>query len=349
MDLGELEAEPPLFHQAEPEELDTFLDSISDTKQAVIGNALSNSDPASTEATSLIGAWSGTYTNGTDQQDGGLISFCITENDEDGHFTGSGFDIDDGPFTVDGTIRGSKVDFTKTYTAMYSVWRYIGVMDMESGTIVGQWGPPETEAEAAPPSSIENETRSNHLEENTKEDSGDHQLLAEQGPPGDIKIAVEGPTPDEGETEKAKGYGDGDEDDDKVSQVGSTRSGARMATEVSGTFSLVRRPFDYFLYRPSDTEFQESRPKALWQMVRNAVKQWYRSRHLIWDTLRERRDQRNRYMELFLKQEETVIFFDPAEAAEFAKIVRQTHPNDLRLWRAIDRYKQRRTHKHWYV
>ena len=353
VDLGELEVpEPPLFYQAETEEIDLFLDSTSDVKQEVTENAVSNSDAALNEATTLTGPWCGTYTHRRGQQSGGLTSFSITEKDADGTFKGSGIDID-GAFTVDGTIQGSKVDFTKSYVATYSVWRYIGTLDMETGTIVGQWGPPEMEAEAAPASAIEHETRSNHPEENTKEDSGDGQPSTEQVPPCNIEITVEGPTPGEGGTEEAKGDGDGDEDDDKVSQVGSTHSGVRTdATEVfaeGGTFSLVRRPVDYFLYRPSDTELQESRPKALWQMVRNAAKQWYRSRHLIWDALRERRDQRNRYVVLFLKQEDSGRLYDSDEAAEWAKIILQTHPNDLRLWRAIVRYKQHRTPRHMYV
>ena len=313
---------------------------------------MSNPDAASTEGTTLVGAWSGTCTHRRGQQSGGLTSFSITEKDAGGNFKGSGIDID-GAFTVEGIIEGSKVNFTKSYAATYSEWKYIGMIDTEKGTIVGQWGPPEMEAEAAPTTAIENETRSNHPEENTNGDSGGGQPATGQSPPCDIEITVEGPTPGEGEPEEAKGQGDGDEDDDNASHVGSIHSGVRTdATEVfaeGGTFSLVRRPVDYFLYRPSDTEFQESRPKALWQMVRNAAKQWYRSRHLIWDVLRERRDQRNRYVELLLKQEETGRLSDSNEAAEWAELIRQTHPNDLRLWRAIVRYKQRRAIKHLYV
>jgi hypothetical protein len=344
--------EPPLFYQTSSEEIDLFLESTSDVKQEVTENAVSNPDAASTEANTLVGAWSGTYTYRRGQQGGGLTSFSITEKDADGSFKGSGVDIE-GAFTLDGTIEGSKVDFTKSYAANYTVWRYIGVIDMESGTIVGQWGPPENEAVAVPTSAIESETRSNHSEENAKEDSGSGQPSTEQSPPCDIEITVEGPTPSERETGEVKEHGDGDEDDDKLSQVDSIHSGARTdATEVfadGGTFSLVRRPLDYFLYRPSDAEFQESRPKALWKMVRNAAKQWYRSRHLIWDVLRERRDRRHRYMELFLKQEDVGRLYDSDEAAEWAKITCQTHPTDLRLWRAIIRYKQHRTFKHMYV
>jgi hypothetical protein len=120
-------------------------------------------------------------------------------------------------------------------------------------------------------------------------------------------------------------------------------------TEDGGTFSLARQPVGYFLYRPSEEEFQESRPKALWKMVRNAAKQWYRSRHLIWDVLRERRDQRNEYVEIFLRRADTTRFYNPTETSIWATIIHRTDPNDLRLWRLIAQYKQHRTIRHWYV
>ena len=118
---------------------------------------------------------------------------------------------------------------------------------------------------------------------------------------------------------------------------------------LKGTFSLVRRPVDYFLYRPSDAEFQENRPKALWKMARNAAKDWYRSRNLTWDTLRERRDRQNRYTELLLKREAQGMLYDPEEVTEWATIIQQTHPNDLRMWRAIAHFKEKRTVSHAYV
>ena len=353
MDLGQLEVpEPPLFYHAESEEIDIFLDSTSDAKHDVTENSVSNPDATPTEAaTSLVGAWSGTYTHRRSQQSGGLISFSITGQGADGGFKGSGIDAD-GAFTVDGTIEGGKVEFTKSYTAVILVRRYIGTLDMETGTIVGQWGPPEMGAEAAPASAIEGGTLFNLLG-NSKEDNHDGPLPTEQVPLCAIEITVEGPTLGKEMAEETQGHGDGDKDNNEVSQAGSSRSGVQAdANEVfaeGGTFSLVRRPVDYFLYRPSDAESQESRPKALWQMVRNAANHWYRSRNLLWDVLRDRRDQRNRYVELFLKQEDDGKFYDPNEAAEWETIIHRTHPNDLRLWRAIARYRQCRMIKHRYV
>ena len=347
MDLGELAVpEPPMFYQADPEEIDHFLDLASDAKREVTEDPVSTPDSTPTEATpSLVGAWSGTYTHQRNQQSVGLLSFSITEQGAYGSLRGSGIDAG-GAFMVDGTIEDGKVDFTKSYTATVSACRYIGTLDMETGTIVGRWGPPEMGAEAAPASTMEGGTLFKSPE-NTKGDNSDGQLPAEQDLPCAIEITGVGPKPSKETAEEARGHDDEVKGDDAVPQAGSVREGADV-TE-GGCFSLIRRPVDYFLYRPSDAEFQESRPKALWQMVRNAAAHWYRSCNLIWDVLRDRRNQRNRFMELFLKQEYEGKFYDPNDAAEWETILRRTHPNDSRLWRAITRYKQCRMINHGYV
>ena len=153
--------------------------------------------------------------------------------------------------------------------------------------------------------------------------------------PCDIGIAVENPTLYQETTEEWRN-GTGKRDDDRVSQAVSG------ATEPFGTFSLVRRPpLDYFFYTPSDIEYQESRPKALWKKVRDAAKQWYYSRHLAWNELRHRKTQRNRYVELYLMQERDGEFWNPDDGIEWARIICRTHPRDLRLWRAVAEYRQR--------
>ena len=225
--------------------------------------------------------------------------------------------------------------------------------------IVGRWGPPGMEDDVQPLSAVEgsnpvnrpgegidgNGPETNGLETNGLEERGS----SEQAPPRDIKITFEGPNGTPGEEKGGEAVGG----DDAVSEAGSAVSGMQAdAAEVlvlKGTFSLARRPVDYFLYRPSDAEFQESRPKALWKMARNAAGDWYRSRHLTWDTLRERRDRRNRYTELLRKREAQGMLYDSEEVTEWATIIQQTHPNDLRMWRAIAHFKEKRMVSHGYV
>jgi hypothetical protein len=294
---------------------------------------------------SLVGAWSGTdeYQE-KDRQGDGLLSLSITEH-EDGKFEGLGID-GLGAFTVDGTVVGTKVIFEKNYNIVVGVLakalKYVGVLDADMTKIAGRWGPLDMDDDVAPVSAVEGSGPFNHPGEGINGNGIEDRESSEQAPPCDIVITVEGPSGTPGK----------EHDDREVSGAGSALSDTRTdATEVlitKGTFSLVRRPADYFLYYPSDAEFQESRPRALWNMVRKWVRQWYRSHHLIWDTLRERRDQRNRYSTLFLQLESQRAFYDPVEGAEWVKIT-QRYPNDVRMWRAIAHYKYNRTFSYMYV
>ena len=350
-DLGELEIpEPPLCHQVEQEELDRYIESSAHTENEAVGETEDDQDASSTRS-SLVGAWSGTYEYQGDMQSDGLVSLSITEHEGD-KLEGSGID-GVGAFTIDGTIVGNKVIFTKSYRAVDIAWKYIGVLDTEMAKIEGRWGPRDMEDDVPPVSAVEGSGPFNRPGEGIDGNGLEGQQSPEQAPSCDIEITVEGPSGTPGEEkgqEKGEEVVDGD---DGVSEAGSALSNAQTdAAEVlviKGTFSLVRRPVDYFLYRPSDTEFQENRPKALWKMVRNWAKQWYHLHHLTWDNLREWRDRRNRYMELLTKREAEGVLHDSDEAVEWAKIIQQTHPNDIRMWRAITHFKEKRMVDHPYV
>src|SRR5258706_11628780 len=352
-DLGELEIpEPPLYHQVGQEELDLFFTESNVHTENEAADETEHSQDTLPTGPSLVGAWSGTYEYQRNQQSDGLVSLSITE-DDDGKFGGSGID-GVGAFTIEGTTVGNKVNFTKSYTSSDTAWKYVGVLDAEMAKIVGRWGPLDMEDDVPPLSAIEGSGPFNPPGEgingNGLEGNGlEKQESPEPALPCNIEITVEGPNGTPGE-EKGEGAVDGD---DGVSEAGSALSSVQTeAAEVlviRGTFSLVRRPIDYFLYRPSDAEFQESRPKALWKMVRNVARHWYHSRHLAWDTLSERRDRRIRYTALLLKREEQGSLYDSEEAAEWATITQQTHPNDLRMWRAISHLKEKREVSHLYV
>jgi hypothetical protein len=345
-DLGELEIpEPALCHQVGQEELDLFIESSAHTESEPTDEAEHNQDASSTRL-SLVGAWSGTYEYQRGMQSDGLVSLSITEHEDD-KFEGSGID-GVGAFTIDGSIVNNKIIFTKSYTSSDIAWKYIGILDTEMAKIDGRWGPQDMEDDVPPVSAVEGSGPFKPPGEGVDSNGLEEQESSEQAPPCDIEIAIE-PSDAPGEETGVEAV-DGD---DGVSEAGSALSAAQTdAAEVlaiKGTFSLVRRPVDYFLYRPSDAEFQESRPKALWQAVRNWARQLHRSRHLIWDNLRERRDRRNRYMELLTKREEEGALHDSDEVVEWAKIIQQTHPNDLRMWRAITHFKEKRMASHPYV
>ena len=346
-DLGELEvSEPPLCHQVRKEELNFYMESGAHAGSEAT-DEIEHIKGASSTRPSLVGAWSGTYEyQQWEGQSDGFVSLSITEH-ENGKLGGSGIDKI-GVFTVEGTIVGNKVIFTKSYRTSDIAWKYIGVLDMGMAKIVGRWGPRNMEDDVPPVSVVEGSGPFNRPGGGI-DWSGLEQLdSSERAPLCDIEITVEGPS-------GARGGETGErtvDDDDGISEAYSVLSS--MQTDAAGvlnrgTFSLVRRPVDYFLYRPSDAEFQENRPKALWKMVRNAARYWYRSHHLIWDVLRERRDQRNRYSVLLLKREEQGTLYYSDEVAEWANIIRMTHPNDRYLWGAITHYKINRRISYMYV
>lgn len=341
-DLGEMEVpEPPLVHQAGPEELDLFLESAAHNDSETANETEYNPDEAPT-LSSLIGAWSGTYEYQRGMQSDGLVGLSITEQRANGEIEGSGMD-GLGAFTIAGTITGNKVNFIKSYATADLDWKYTGILDSEMTEVVGHWEPPDTEEEVAPSSATSRSSFFSRPREGIDGNGAEDHGSPEQVP------TLEGPSRSSGKENEEEAVGD----EESVSNAGYPLSGTQKgAAEVliqRVSFSLVRRPVDYFLYRPSDAESNDSRPKVLWQMVRNAARRWYCSHHLIWDTLRERRDRRNRYIQLLLKREEVGMLCNPDEAAEWVKITRETHPNDLRLWRAIMHYKQKRRIPQSYV
>ena len=345
-DLGELEVpEPPLRHKVGPEELDLFMESCVHNESEVEGETEHSQDASSTRP-SLIGAWSGSYEYDWVIQTDGLVSLSIIEHEDD-RFKGSGIDAV-GAFTVDGTMVANKIIFTKSYTTEFASWKYIGVVDTEMGKIDGRWGPPDTEGDVTSVSAVDGGGPFNHPGEEIDRNSLGERGSLEQAPPCDIEITIEGPsgTPAPGEEMGEKVV----DVDNGVSEASSSLSTAPTGVLViGGTFTLARKPVDYFLYRPSDAEFQESRPKALWKMVRNWARRRYHSHRLTWDTLRERRDRRIQFMALFTKREAQGVFYIPDEAATWAQIIQQTHPNDLRMWRAIAHFKKKRMISHLYV
>jgi hypothetical protein len=114
---------------------------------------------------------------------------------------------------------------------------------------------------------------------------------------------------------------------------------------IHGTFVLYRRPVDHLIARPSEEAFRENKPRALWRLVQNMAKYWFRSqfKNFMWEAIRERRDKRQTYMELFgRKLERGDSFESPEDEATWGELVRTVNPTDLYLWRNIAQYKRSR-------
>jgi hypothetical protein len=114
------------------------------------------------------------------------------------------------------------------------------------------------------------------------------------------------------------------------------------------TFHMVHRPIVYFLYQPQADEFLSSRPRALWKWALDAVLAQVKARRLDWNTIRDRRDQRRRYIHLVNLEITQSWRMKPAEEAEYAQLVKTIHPDDLRFWRSLAGFMRRREIVHWY-
>ncbi|KAI0355808.1 hypothetical protein OH77DRAFT_1539828 [Trametes cingulata] len=116
-----------------------------------------------------------------------------------------------------------------------------------------------------------------------------------------------------------------------------------------GTFTLQRRPVEYYLVCPPPEEFERNRNRALWTLAINFAMHTVRSRQLRWDTLSARRKLRERYIELQTKQRAVYLEITPQEERERDALLKDIHPDDLHGWNAVSMFRMRREIVHRYV
>ena len=167
-------------------------------------------------------------------------------------------------------------------------------------------------------------------EEEVEEDGVEEDGVEEDGVEEDVGN-------EDGSDDLEDGYG---EDDD------GSISGASSATNtvVGGTFFLKRRPLEYLLACPSDEEFAQNRPRALWRLALNYTVRVVRGRTLSWRVLLERRQQRRRYIELVRLR--LRFRMDSTTVHEWGELVKGIHPDDLHLWHCIAMFQDRRDPVH---
>ncbi|ESK82998.1 hypothetical protein Moror_11766 [Moniliophthora roreri MCA 2997] len=131
-------------------------------------------------------------------------------------------------------------------------------------------------------------------------------------------------------------------DDPDSGQEARSDAGSFESTDIiGGHFFLKRRPIEYLLSCPTNEEFAQNRPRALWKLALDVTIRSLRSRNLSWRVLSARRRQRQRYIELVKVQEKSGCI-DPKDMKDWSKLLETTHPNDLALWRAIALFQMRR-------
>jgi hypothetical protein len=339
--------DPGLYFGPQTEELDLDIDLRNDSApNPPTSNVIrEESTDASQAPRSLVGAWSGTYSYEYSQSSDGPVSFSITQHTPDGRFQCSGIDAW-GPFTVNGRLTEERIVFLKVYQETLRgeevSWRYEGLLNEDVDEISGSWGTPLGDENAL----LAAGSGGSAQKESEKEEKAEEEDVRGQDADSTAPIiAIEPPTPKNDLEEEGMTVADG------VSESGSVLTSvitdASGTWRPSGTFILYRRPVDYGLYRPSDEEFKESKPRALWKMVRNATKYWFQKRHLTWEGIRERRDKRQMYLKLWEKKSEFYgTFADPADALKWGELVSTVHPSDLHQWQNLAQFRSRRDPVH---
>lgn len=107
-------------------------------------------------------------------------------------------------------------------------------------------------------------------------------------------------------------------------------------------FHYFIRHQEYKKYRPKDVTPKED-PKAWFLFAGNAVlrKIHERNRKWTWDYIRERRDDRLRYIELFKKKKQNQLL-TPIETDDLNSLEWKLNYEDLRFWRSLARNQLRR-------
>ncbi|RPD62925.1 vacuolar protein sorting-associated protein 13 [Lentinus tigrinus ALCF2SS1-6] len=116
----------------------------------------------------------------------------------------------------------------------------------------------------------------------------------------------------------------------------------RDAISLIDMYHFYIRQHQYQKYRPSAEELQNNRPKALLQFATTAILDEVRERKRkwTWAYFAERRDDRQRYVDLFKRKQLGAL--SPAEIGMFEALERKLSYEDLRFYRSIARSQLRK-------
>ncbi|KAL0569703.1 hypothetical protein V5O48_012263 [Marasmius crinis-equi] len=295
-------AERGLYYEQISQEAD--LDRIDMTRSPP-----SSSVESAKDAQSLTGVWSGHYASRSWQRSSGPFILSIARHASDNRFHCSGVDMS-GLFSVDGRLNGDQVLFLKTYQQPYEAKqgisrRYQGALNEGQTIISGTWG-----------YRLHNKEEESLVDGGKSHEHGDVVQVSTMTPidPSIPTIAIEPPS----------AVSDGEENlttnDDTVPEEGSAH---RWVAE--GNFVMNRRP-------------AESRPRAHWALVRNAV-----SHHISWESIQERRDKRKAYLKGWERYQRG------HGRRQWEKLAESVRPDDIYLWHCIAQFKYQREPIHSHV
>ena len=293
------------------------------------------------------GEWSGVHANRSSASDG-LLTVNITVHTPQGEFSGEGVGAF-GKFTIQGQIKGREITITKKYPASQgdfeSTWTCSGTLNEEgdgiNGDVTQDSGGDHNDGEA---DEDEDEDEGADEGEDEYEDEDEAEVEAEIEVDEDEAEAeddAEAEAEAEAQTEAEEGEGGG-EDEDEESGAAAGDADDPADSKTGGSFTLSRRPVEYFMCRPPAKEYQENRTQALWKLVRNVSRYWAQRRHLTWDVIKERREKCMRYLKLLGTIRQNGPLPKAKQVGKWSELVGSTHPDDLSLWRSIALFKRLR-------
>ena len=265
----------------------------------------------------------------------GLLTVNITTHTPQGEFSGEGLDAF-GKFTVQGQIKDREVTILKKYSdsqgGFESTWRYSGTLnedgDEVNGNITQESGGQNDEDSDSDSAEDEDED-----EEDEEEDEEEEEEEEEDGE-------------EEGEDGENENEGEGEEKEENSAPVADAAPNHipddSAEQKNGGSFTLSRKPVEYYMCRPLAKEYQENQAQALWKLLRNILTYRAQRRHLWWDVIKERREKRDHYVKLLGKIRQNGRLRNSKQIAEWSELVRSVHPDDLNLWRSIVFFKRLR-------
>lgn len=109
-----------------------------------------------------------------------------------------------------------------------------------------------------------------------------------------------------------------------------------------GIFVLKRTAPEFLCFRPAPVAFETNKARALWSFALSAIRYQVHRQSWSWDFFRKRRNDRKRFIELYIRATQYGCPLKPAESEELSQIRQSFTTSDSRFYHSLAKYKIRR-------
>jgi hypothetical protein len=121
------------------------------------------------------------------------------------------------------------------------------------------------------------------------------------------------------------------------------------STTHHGTFILKRTAPEDLRFRPAPVTFDTDKVHSLWKFALTAIEARVRCLTWSWSYFKERRDNRKRFIELYIRNGYFGCPLSPDELWEFRRVRQTLTSADSRYYHSLANYQVRRTIDHGYI